>query len=94
MNRWLAIGLTSLIVGVGGCVDYGIMNLTRVTTVSLTESMKSAQTAVPDGRIVEAGLERHGEEGRLVYEVALINAKQDLRHVYVDANSGEVIRIQ
>ncbi len=92
MNMWYGVvGLASLIVWGGGCVQHDRKDLMRSTNISLSEAVRSAEAVVPDGRAVEAELEQ--KEGRTVYEVELIDSKQDLRKVYVDASTGKVVRI-
>lgn len=80
-----------LILLTGGCASPERTELVRLANVSLAEAVKNAEASVPDGRAVEAELER--EDGRTVYEVELVDSKQIKRKVYVDALTGKVVRI-
>jgi peptidase YpeB-like protein len=61
------------------------------TTVTLEQAVLSAVAAIP-GRAVEAELS--ADEGRIVYEVEIIDQDQDRRRVYVDAKGGRVIKVR
>lgn len=45
-----------------------------------------------DGKVIEVGFER--EDGRYVYELKVLDAAGHLREVYVDAASGEILKIE
>jgi uncharacterized membrane protein YkoI len=61
------------------------------TTVTLEQAVLTAVKAIP-GRAVEAELS--ADEGRIVYEVEIIDLDQDRRRVYVDAEGGRVIKVR
>jgi uncharacterized membrane protein YkoI len=82
-----AVGLMA-----GGCTHGSKRDLIGTTNISLIEAVRTAEASVTDGRAVEAELEK--EDGRAVYEVELIDAKQDKRKVYVDAGSGKVVHLK
>ena len=82
-----AIGLVA-----GGCTHSSKRDLIGTTNVSLIEAVRTAEASVTGARAVEAELEK--EEGRAVYEVELIDAKQEKRKVYVDAGSGKVVQLK
>ena len=82
-----AIGLTA-----GGCAHESKRDLIASTNISLIEAVRTAEASVTGARAVEAELEK--EDGRAVYEVELIDAKQDKRKVYVDAGSGKVVQLK
>lgn len=75
----------------GGCASHERTELVRMANISLAEAVKNAEASLPDGRAVEAELER--EDGRTVYEVELVDSKQGKRKIYVDAATGKVVRI-
>jgi hypothetical protein len=60
-------------------------------TVTLEQAVLTAVKAIP-GRAVEAELS--ADEGRIVYEVEIIDLDQDRRRVYVDAEGGRVIKVR
>ena len=76
----------------GGCTHSSKRDLIGTTNVSLIEAVRTAEASVTGARAVEAELEK--EEGRAVYEVELIDAKQEKRKVYVDAGSGKVVQLK
>jgi uncharacterized membrane protein YkoI len=76
----------------GGCAHESKRDLIATTNISLIEAVRTAEASVTGARAVEAELEK--EEGRAVYEVELIDAKQDKRKVYVDAGSGKVVQLK
>jgi uncharacterized membrane protein YkoI len=76
----------------GGCAHESKRDLIGSTNISLIEAVRTAEASVTDGRAVEAELEK--EDGRTVYEVELIDAKQDKRKVYVDAGSGKIVQLK
>ena len=82
-----AIGLVA-----GGCAHESKRDLIASTNISLIEAVRTAEASVTGARAVEAELEK--EDGRAVYEVELIDAKQDKRKVYVDAGSGKVVQLK
>ena len=61
------------------------------TSVTLAQAVLTAVAAIP-GRAVEAQLS--SDEGRIVYEIEIIDLDQDLRRVYVDAEAGKVIKVR
>jgi hypothetical protein len=60
-------------------------------SVTLEQAVLTAVKAIP-GRAVEAELS--ADEGRIVYEVEIIDLDQDRRRVYVDAEGGRVIKVR
>lgn len=61
------------------------------TSITLAQAVLTAVAAIP-GRAVEAQLS--ADDGRIVYEVEIIDLDQDLRRVYVDAEAGRVIKVR
>jgi hypothetical protein len=60
-------------------------------SITLAQAVLTAVAAIP-GRAVEAQLS--ADDGRIVYEVEIIDLDQDLRRVYVDAEAGKVIKVR
>ena len=54
-------------------------DLLRSTNVSLIEAVRAAETSVTNAKTVEAELER--EDGRIVYEVKMIDGAQQKHKV-------------
>lgn len=57
--------------------------------ITMQEAVKNAVTVIP-GRAVEADLGK--EDGRTVWKVEVIDATNNSRTVYVDAQTGEARR--
>jgi uncharacterized membrane protein YkoI len=76
----------------GGCTHGSKRDLLATTNISLIDAVRTAEASVTGARAVEAELEK--EDGRAVYEVELIDAKQEKRKVYVDAGSGKVVQLK
>jgi uncharacterized membrane protein YkoI len=87
-----AAAVTAVALTAGGCAHENKRELISSTNISLIEAIRTAEATVTDGRAVEAELEK--EDGKAVYEVELIDAKQDKRKVYVDAGTGKVIQLK
>ena len=85
-----ALGALGLLAG--GCTHSSKRDLIGATNVSLTEAVRTAEASVTGARAVEAELEK--EDGRAVYEVELIDAKQEKRKVYVDAGTGKIVQLK
>lgn len=89
--RHTMFGFVLLTMFMVGCASHDRTDLVRMANISLAEAVKTAEASLPDGRAVEAELER--EDGRTVYEVELVDSKQTKRKIYVDAGTGKVVRI-
>jgi uncharacterized membrane protein YkoI len=90
---FLAAGILATIgLIAGGCTHSSKRDLIGATNVSLTEAVRTAEASVTGARAVEAELEK--EDGRAVYEVELIDAKQEKRKVYVDAGTGKIVQLK
>ena len=74
-----------------GMHHHSKFDLLRSTNVSLIEAVRAAETSVTNARTVEAELER--EDGRIVYEVKMIDGAQQKHKVYVDAATGKIIKL-
>lgn len=86
-----AMVVGSLALMAGGCT-HSKRDLVSSTNISLIEAVRTAEASVTDGRAVEAELEK--KDGRAMYEVELIDTKQEKRKVYVDAGSGKVYKLK
>ncbi|MBA3614292.1 MAG: PepSY domain-containing protein [Nitrospirales bacterium] len=53
------------------------------TSVTMEEAIKTATTQFP-GKVLEAELE--SEDGKVIYEVEIVNATGEIREVEIDAN--------
>ena len=65
--------------------------LLKGTQITLVEAVEKAMTTVK-GKAVDAELEQ--EHGKTVFEVKIIDENEKTREVYVDAHSGEVVKIE
>lgn len=59
--------------------------------ISLGEAVRTAENAV-EGKVVKAELEE--EDGKTAFEVEIVDERGQKRDVYVDAQTGEVIKIE
>lgn len=66
-------------------------DLAASASVTMQEAVRTAVQALP-GKAVEAQLGK--EEGRVVYEVKIIDTQAKTRTVYVDALSGQAMKIE
>ncbi len=58
------------------------------TSVTMEEAIKTATTQFP-GKVLEAELE--SEDGKVIYEVEIVNATGEIREVEIDAQSGKIL---
>ena len=65
--------------------------LLKGTQITLVEAVEKAMTTVK-GKAVDAELEQ--EHGKTVFEVKIVDENETTREVYVDAHSGEVVKIE
>ncbi|MEO8324904.1 MAG: PepSY domain-containing protein [Nitrospirota bacterium] len=65
--------------------------LLKETKITLVEAVEKALTNMK-GKAVEAELEK--EHGKTVYEVKIIDESGTTREIYVDAHSGNVVKIE
>jgi uncharacterized membrane protein YkoI len=83
----LAIGVT-LTVGQAWALFESNKTLSDQARISMIDAIKTAEKKIP-GKPVEVKMGK--DEGRVVYEVALIDKNQKERWVYVDAQNGSVL---
>ncbi len=65
--------------------------LLKETKITLVEAVEKALTNMK-GRAVEAELEK--EHGKTVYEIKIIDESGTTREIYVDAHSGNIVKIE
>lgn len=65
--------------------------LLKGTEITLVEAVEKALTTVK-GKAVDVELEK--EHGKTVFEVKIIDENEATREVYVDAHTGEVVKIE
>ena len=65
-------------------------DLSASARLTLDEAVRIAVTAIP-GRAVEAQIEK--EDGKIVYEVEIIDTSSKTRTVYVDALNGTLLKV-
>jgi uncharacterized protein YpmB len=58
------------------------------TSVTMEEAIKTATTQFP-GKALEAELE--SEDGKVIYEVEIVNAAGEIREFEIDAQSGKIL---
>ena len=89
MKRWTGIGLglgSLLVAGCGGG-EQGKSYLIRHAAVTLSQAAEIAESTAP-GRAVRAELEFSGS--RVMYQVEIIDAINQTRKVWIDAETGKV----
>jgi uncharacterized membrane protein YkoI len=59
--------------------------------ISMDQAVKAAVSAVP-GKAVEAELGK--EDGRVAYEIQIIDNNKNSRTVYIDAQSGKTMKVE
>lgn len=63
--------------------------LSESATITLENAVKTAVGSVP-GKAVEVNMGK--DDGRVVYKVEIIDSAGKSRHVYVDANNGNILQ--
>ena len=74
-----------------GLGDSDKKDLARTAVVTLQQAVEKAVINVP-GTVVEAELEKH--DGRVVYEIEIIDEQGKECEVLIDAKTGETIKIK
>ncbi len=90
-RRWAGIGLGLgglLVAGCGGG-EQGKSYLIRHAVVTLSQAAEIAESTAP-GRAVKAELESSGS--RVMYQVEIINAVNQTRKVWIDAETGKIVK--
>jgi len=58
--------------------------------ISMQEAVRTAEALVPGGKAKETHLETEG--GRTVYEVEMVDTANNTRTVWVDAQTGRIVK--
>jgi uncharacterized membrane protein YkoI len=64
--------------------------LAKNARISMQEAVRTAEASVPGGKAKETHLET--ESGRSVYEIELVDQTNNTRTVWVDAQSGRIVK--
>ena len=96
MKNSLIVGITLMGLTWGVSPAFGLFGqdkaeLLQDTKITLVEAVEKATTSV-QGKAVHAELEK--EHGKTVYEVKIIDETGTTREIYVDAHSGDVVKIE
>jgi uncharacterized membrane protein YkoI len=73
-----------------GLGDSDKKELIRGAVITLQQAVEKAVVSVP-GTVVEAELEKH--DGRVVYEIEIIDERGKECEVLIDAKTGEAIKV-
>ncbi|MEO8325142.1 MAG: PepSY domain-containing protein [Nitrospirota bacterium] len=87
----MAIALTLSVNPAWALFEDDKADLLKETKITLVEAVEKALTNMK-GKAVEAELEK--EHGKTVYEVKIIDESGTTREIYVDAQTGTVIKIE
>ena len=68
----------------------GQERLAKEARISMQEAVRTAEASVPGGKAKETHLET--ESGRSVYEVELVDDRNNTRTVWVDAQTGRIVK--
>jgi uncharacterized membrane protein YkoI len=70
------------------CASQEIM--AKDARISMQEAVRTVEASVPGGKAKETHLETEG--GRTVYEVEMVDTTNNTRTVWVDAQSGRIVK--
>jgi uncharacterized membrane protein YkoI len=85
--RYLAYPLVVALLSLGACASQE--KLAKEARISQEQATRTAESSV-GGRAKETHLER--ENGRTVYEVELVDRNDNTQTVWVDAQTGRIIK--
>ena len=68
----------------------GQETMAKNARITMQEAVRTAEASVPGGKAEETHLET--ESGRTVYEVELVDSANNTRTVWVDAQSGRIVK--
>ena len=90
-GRWIGAGLWLASVFVAGCGggEQGKSYLIRHAVVTLSQAAEIAEVNAP-GRAVKVELE--SSANRVMYKVDIIDAVNKAREVWIDAETGKIIK--
>ena len=66
-------------------------DLANMASITMEKAVETAIKKVP-GKAVEAEIEK--EDGRPVYQVEIIDSSNSKRKVYVDARTGDIVKVK
>lgn len=89
-RRWAGIGVgLNLIVAGCGSGEQGKSHLIRHAVVTLSQAAEAAESTTP-GRAVKAELEL--SRSRVLYQVEVIDAVNQTKKIWIDAETGKVVK--
>jgi uncharacterized membrane protein YkoI len=84
-----------LVTALWGCPAFAMFEsngeLVTAARLTLDEAVKIAVMAIP-GRAVEAQIEK--EDGKIVYQVDILDVNNKTHTVYVDAITGRLVKVE
>ena len=86
--RYTAIPLMGAFLLLAACA--GQETMAKNAKISMQQAVRTAEASVPGGKAKETHLESEG--GRTVYEVELVDNTNNTRTVWVDAQSGRIVK--
>jgi uncharacterized membrane protein YkoI len=86
--RYLAFPLAIAICAFTACASQD--DMVRSSRISMSEANRIAEASVPGGLAKKTHLEKEGD--RTVYEVELLDNRNNTRTVWVDAQSGRIVK--
>lgn len=86
--RYTAIPLMGAFLLLAACA--GQETMAKNAKISMQQAVRTAEASVPGARAKETHLESEG--GRTVYEVELVDNTNNTRPVWIDAQSGRIVK--
>ena len=86
--RYTAIPLMGAFLLLAACASQETM--AKNAKISMQQAVRTAEASVPGARAKETHLESEG--GRTVYEVELVDNTNNTRTVWIDAQSGRIVK--
>ncbi len=86
--RYAALALVFACFMLTACASQETM--AKNARITMQEAVRTAEASVPGGKAKETHLETEG--GRTVYEVELVDSTNNTRTVWVDAQSGRIVK--
>ncbi|WP_447977229.1 PepSY domain-containing protein [Candidatus Nitrospira bockiana] len=86
--RYLAIPFAVALCALTACANQE--NLAKSARISMSEAVRTAEASVPGGKAKETHLEQEGD--RTVYEVEMVDTTNNTRTVWIDAQTGRIIK--
>lgn len=86
--RYAALSLVCAFLMLTACA--GQETMAKNARITMQEAVRTAEASVPGGKAKETHLETEG--GRTVYEVEMVDTTNNTRTVWVDAQSGRIVK--